>query len=112
LLIREVRAHDPGPAGNRVPMFVAVDQEGGTVVRVKRGATVLPSAMALGAAHDPELARRAGRSLGKDLHALGFNMNLAPVLDVNSNPNNPVIGIRSFGSEPAAVADTGVAFMQ
>src|SRR5687768_11938934 len=75
-LIRDVRRHDPGG----VPMFVAVDQEGGNVVRLKSEATILPSAMALGATHDPELARRAGRALGQDLALLGFNMNLAPVL--------------------------------
>ena len=107
-LIRDVRAHDP----NGVPMFVAVDQEGGNVVRLKQEATILPSAMALGAAGDPALARRAGAALGKDLRLLGFNMNLAPVLDVNSNPDNPVIGIRSFGEHPEAVADLGIAYIE
>lgn len=125
-LIRDVRAHDPAghvevtasaPGGRSrtvrgVPMFVAVDQEGGNVVRLKKDATILPSAMALGAAADPELARRAGASLGRDLKLLGFNMNLAPVLDVNSNPANPVIGIRSFGESPEAVAELGVAFIE
>ncbi len=107
-LIRDVRAHDP--AG--VPMFVAVDQEGGNVVRVKHDATILPSAMALGATGDPSLARRAGEALGRDLRLLGFNMNLAPVLDVNSNPNNPVIGIRSFGESPREVGQLGIAYIQ
>lgn len=108
VLIREVRTHDP--AG--VPMFVSVDQEGGNVVRIKKHATILPSAMALGAAGDPELARRIGQSLGRDLRLLGFNMNFAPVLDVASNPNNPVIGIRSFGSSPKVVGDLGAAYAQ
>jgi beta-N-acetylhexosaminidase len=67
--------------------------------------------MALGAAGDPELARRAGKALGKDLRIFGFNMNLAPVLDVNSNPDNPVIGIRSFGEHADAVADLGIAYV-
>lgn len=107
-LIRDVRAHDP--AG--VPMFVSVDQEGGNVVRLKKHATILPSAMALGAANDPDLARRIGQSLGRDLRLLGFNMNFAPVLDVASNPNNPVIGIRSFGSSPKAVGELGAAYVQ
>jgi beta-N-acetylhexosaminidase len=111
-LIRDVHAHDPAQHIGGVPMFIAVDQEGGNVVRLKRGATILPSAMALGAANDPELARRAGAALGRDLRLLGFNMNLAPVLDVNSNPENPVIGIRSFGENASAVADLGVAYMQ
>jgi beta-N-acetylhexosaminidase len=107
-LIRDVRVHDP--AG--IPMFVAVDQEGGTVVRLTEHATVLPSAMALGAARDVELARRAGRALGEDLALFGFNMNLAPVLDISSNPNNPVIGIRSFGESPQAVAELGVGYVE
>ena len=107
-LIRELRTHDP--AG--VPMFVSVDQEGGNVVRLKKHATILPSAMALGAAADPDLARRFGQSLGRDLRLLGFNMNFAPVLDVSSNPNNPVIGIRSFGSRPKEVGDLGVGYIQ
>lgn len=107
-LIRDVRTHDP--AG--VPLFVSVDQEGGNVVRLKKHATILPSAMALGAAADPELARRFGQALGRDLRLLGFNMNFAPVLDVSSNPNNPVIGIRSFGSRPKDVGDLGVGYVQ
>jgi beta-N-acetylhexosaminidase len=111
-LIRDVRGHDPAARLGGVPMFVAVDQEGGNVVRLKKSATILPSAMALGAANDPELARRAGAALGRDLKLLGFNMNLAPVLDVNSNPRNPVIGIRSFGESPSAVAELGVAYIE
>lgn len=107
-LIREVRKHDP----KGVPMFVSVDQEGGNVVRIRQGATILPSNMALGAAFDKDLARRAGQSMGWDLAQMGFNMNLAPVLDVNSNPKNPVIGVRSFGSDPKLVADIGVAFIE
>ena len=107
-LIREVRKYDP--AG--IPMFVSVDQEGGKVVRLKRDTTVIPSNMALGATRDPELAKRAGASLGRDLRLLGFNMNLAPVLDVNSNPNNPVIGIRSFGEDPALVGEMGVSYIR
>lgn len=106
-LIRDVRSLDP--AG--VPIFVSVDQEGGNVVRLKRHATVLPSNMAIGASFDPDLARRAGAALGRDLYWMGFNMNLAPVLDVNSNPNNPVIGVRSFGGEASLVSELGVAFI-
>ncbi len=107
-LIREVRKHDPGG----IPMFVSVDQEGGNVVRLKRHVTVLPSAMALGAADDVALAEEAGAALGRDLSWMGFNMNLAPVLDVNSNPNNPVIGTRSFGEDPAQVGRLGLAYVK
>lgn len=111
-LIRDVRDLDPVSKAGALPLFVAVDQEGGNVVRLKQDATILPSAMALGAADDVELARRAGVALGRDLRLLGFNMNLAPVLDVNSNPRNPVIGIRSFGERPDRVAEIGVAYIQ
>ena len=105
-LIRDVRKHDP----KGIPMFVSVDQEGGDVVRIRGPVTIVPSNMAIGATGSVELAKRAGAALGKDLSILGFNMNLAPVLDVNSNPKNPVIGIRSFGEDPQAVGDLGVAY--
>ncbi len=121
-LIRDVRTHDPRVTVSltataahatslALPMFVAVDQEGGSVVRLKQDAVVLPSAMALGAADDPALARRVGQALGRDLLAWGFNMNLAPVLDVSSNPKNPVIGVRSFGGDPVRVGDVGVGYI-
>ncbi|MDF1563724.1 MAG: glycoside hydrolase family 3 protein [Deltaproteobacteria bacterium] len=95
-----------------LPPFIAVDQEGGNVVRLREPTTVLPSNMALGAARDLDLTRRAAASLGHDLWLLGFNMNLAPVLDVNSNPANPVIGIRSFGEDPNLVGGQGGAYVQ
>lgn len=109
-LVQGMRAHDVVVAGRRLPPFVAVDQEGGSVVRLKSLAAVLPSAMALGAVDDKALARKVGRVVGDDLVAWGFNMNLAPVLDVNSNPRNPVIGIRSFGSDAKKVAEIGVGY--
>ncbi len=90
-----------------VPIFLALDQEGGNVVRVKDGAMVLPGNMALGATRSSMLAYVAGQALGVDLRLLGFNMNLAPVLDVNSNPQNPVIGIRSYGERPELVGELG-----
>lgn len=90
-----------------IPIFLALDQEGGNVVRVKDGATLLPGNMALGATREPTLAYVAGQALAIDLRLLGFNMNLAPVLDVNSNPANPVIGIRSYGERPDLVGYMG-----
>jgi beta-N-acetylhexosaminidase len=95
-----------------VPLFVALDQEGGNVVRVREGAMVLPGNMALGATREPTLAYLAGQGLGVDLRLLGFNMNLAPVLDVNSNPLNPVIGTRSYGENPDLVATMGEWFVR
>jgi beta-N-acetylhexosaminidase len=95
-----------------IPPFIAVDQEGGNVVRISEGAVVLPGNMALGATGSTQLAYEAGRAQGEGLKLLGFNMNLAPVLDVNVNPRNPVIGIRSFGDRPDRVAQFGVDFIR
>ncbi|MFO0597334.1 MAG: glycoside hydrolase family 3 N-terminal domain-containing protein [Myxococcaceae bacterium] len=95
-----------------IPPFIAVDQEGGNVVRVSDGNLVLPGNMVLGAARQPELAYEAGRAQGEDLRRLGFNMNLAPVLDVNSNPQNPVIGVRAFGDDVQLVSDLGASFVR
>jgi beta-N-acetylhexosaminidase len=81
-------------------------------VRLKQGVFVLPSAMALGATRSRPLAFLAGRALASDLRALGISMNLAPVLDVNSNPANPVIGTRSIGERPELVADLGTWFVR
>ena len=91
-----------------VPLFVAVDQEGGLVVRVTRGATIFPGNMALGATGDPALARRVAAAQARELLAMGINMNLAPVLDVNTNPLNPVIGVRSFGADVSRVCAFGI----
>lgn len=95
-----------------LPPFISVDQEGGNVVRVSDEMVVLPGNMALGATRSEKLAYEAGRVQGEHLKSLGFNMNLAPVLDVNVNPKNPVIGIRSFGDDPALVSALGRAFVR
>lgn len=95
-----------------VPPFIAVDQEGGNVVRIADGVTVLPGNMALGATRSPRLAWEAGKAQGEDLRRLGFNMNLAPVLDVNLNPSNPVIGIRSFSDDVELVSQLGADFVR
>ena len=95
-----------------VPPFIAVDQEGGNVVRLSDGNLVLPGNMVLGAARQPDLAYEAGFAQGEDLRRLGFNMNLAPVLDVNSNPLNPVIGLRAFGDDVALVSQMGARFVE
>ncbi|HPY95490.1 MAG TPA: beta-N-acetylhexosaminidase, partial [Clostridia bacterium] len=82
------------------PALIAIDQEGGVVSRLGADCAVIPSAMAVSATGDPELAYRAGLLTGSELAAMGINFNLAPVLDINSNPDNPVIGARSYGSSP------------
>jgi beta-N-acetylhexosaminidase len=96
----------------RLPLFVAINHEGGSIVRVERGVTAFPSAMALGATADPRLAYEVGCLGAIELSAMGVNMNLAPVLDVNSEPENPVIGWRSFGADPALVAELGSQFIR
>ena len=88
-----------------VPVLISTDQEHGTVARLGPPATRFPGSMALGATRDETLAREAARVTGADLRAVGINQNLAPVADVNNNPANPVIGVRSFGSRPGLVAD-------
>ncbi|WP_390628566.1 beta-N-acetylhexosaminidase [Bacillus litorisediminis] len=96
-------------ASEKYGLLMAIDQEGGIVTRLQSG-TDMPGNMALGATRSTELAEDVGRVIGEELHALGINMNLAPVLDVNNNPDNPVIGVRSFGESPELVADLGVAY--
>lgn len=95
------------------PLLAAVDQEGGRVARL-RGApfTALPTMRALGRAFDLELARRVGRLLAWEVRAVGFDLDFAPVLDVDTNPDNPVIGDRSLHADAAAVASLGVALAQ
>ncbi|MFF4171052.1 glycoside hydrolase family 3 protein [Streptomyces sp. NPDC001744] len=87
-----------------VPVLISTDQEHGIVCRVGKPATLLPGAMALGAGGSRAHAREAARIAGAELAALGIRQNYAPDADVNVNPANPVIGVRSFGSEPGAVA--------
>jgi beta-N-acetylhexosaminidase len=92
-------------------LLLSIDQEGGIVTRLQSG-TDMPGNMALGATRSKELAWKVGHSIGEELHALGINMNLAPVLDVNNNPDNPVIGVRSFGEDPELVAELGVSYIK
>jgi len=96
---------DPGAcvAGDGEARLDRIDQEGGAVSRLPADATLVPGAMAIAATGDPENAYRAGRITGEELRALGVNFNLAPVLDVNSNDANPVIGVRSYGDRPETV---------
>src|SRR5690349_20206995 len=92
------------------PLLIAIDQEGGRVARLGPPVLKLPPMRALGDLGDSDLTERAGALLGKQLRALGFTMNLAPVLDVNTNPHNPVIGDRAFGDTPEQVIEQALAF--
>lgn len=88
-----------------IPLFISVDEEGGRVSRLPVGMKKLPTAASIGKQEDDALAYKSGARLAELLHAFGYNMNYAPVLDVNSNSNNPVIGDRSFSSNPQQVAE-------
>ncbi|WP_079175265.1 glycoside hydrolase family 3 protein [Streptomyces malaysiense] len=88
-----------------LPMLIATDQEHGAVCRVGEPATLFPGAMAIGAGGSAADARTVGRISGTELRALGINQDYSPDADVNVNPANPVIGVRSFGADPAAVAE-------
>ncbi|WP_246880626.1 glycoside hydrolase family 3 protein [Sporosarcina sp. 6E9] len=96
-------------ATEKYGLLMTIDQEGGIVTRLQSG-TDMPGNMALGATRSPEIAHDVGRVIGEELNALGINMNLAPVLDVNNNSDNPVIGVRSIGESPDLVAEIGVAY--
>ncbi|ANW20105.1 glycoside hydrolase family 3 protein [Streptomyces clavuligerus] len=87
-----------------VPLLISVDQEHGAIVRIGPPVTQLPGAMALGAGGSVRDARDAGRIAGAELAALGIRQNYAPVADVNVNPANPVINVRSFGADPRAAS--------
>ncbi|MEV8595332.1 glycoside hydrolase family 3 protein [Streptomyces sp. NPDC052012] len=86
-----------------LPVLISTDQEHGIVARVGEPATLFPGAMAIGAGGSRSDARSLGRIAGRELRALGIRQNYSPVADVNVNPANPVIGVRSFGSVPEAV---------
>jgi len=95
-------------AAAKVPLLLASDFEGGVWHRLD-GATELGTQMLVGATGSPELAEAMGRVTAQEAKALGFHWVFAPVLDVNSNPDNPIINVRSFGEDPALVATLGCA---
>ncbi len=94
-----------------LPLLIAVDQEGGNVIRI-RTSPPLPSALALGETGNPELVYSAGFHTGRLLKSLGFNMNLAPVLDVADPSTDKFVGTRTFGKSPELVAQMGTKFAQ
>ncbi|HET7909297.1 MAG TPA: beta-N-acetylhexosaminidase [Nitrospira sp.] len=90
------------------PLLISIDQEGGRVSRLPKGFTIFPPCEVIGHCHSGELAYAAAATIAKELRAVGINMNMAPVLDVNSNPDNPVIGDRAFGSSAEIVSELGL----
>ena len=91
------------------PLLVGVDQEGGRVVRLPQPFLNPPPAAVLGRIDDPALTRDVARAVGRELHAAGFTWNLTPVLDVHTNPDNPIIGDRAFSHDPDCVARLALA---
>lgn len=89
---------------NGIPAFITIDQEGGRVARITNGGTHFISNMAMGATGDYENTYLEGVAMGKELRNYGVNVNFAPVLDVNNNPENPIIGIRSYSDNPLLVS--------
>ena len=94
------------------PPFIAIDEEGGRVHRLPEPFTHFPAAAQIGAKCDTALARQLGRAIAEELKLIGVNLNFAPVLDVNSNPANPVVGDRAFGSDPERVIEIGSAWVE
>ena len=97
--------------GGGLPMLMSLDQEGGNVARISFGANS-PGAMAMAAAGNPEAARRMAGIFGEELNLLNIHADYAPVMDINDNPANPVIGVRAFGDDAATVSEYGCAFLQ
>jgi beta-N-acetylhexosaminidase len=106
ILVGDLRGAGPGD----MPLLVSIDQEGGLVQRLRAPATVWPAMLSVGVAGDAARTAAVGRALGDELAAVGVGWNFAPVLDVHTNPANPVIGNRAFGTSPEAVARHALAF--
>ncbi len=92
---------------SEIPLFIAVDEEGGLVSRITKSsemhATVFPNNAVIGKKGDTKLAKDIAAAISLEIASLGFNMNFAPIADINTNPNNPVIGKRAYGSDPEVV---------
>ncbi|WP_163579229.1 beta-N-acetylhexosaminidase [Gracilibacillus saliphilus] len=97
---------------NQIPLFLGIDEEGGRITRLPKEIMVTPTSQAIGKKGDHDLSYQIGKLLAKKAKEFGFNINFAPVLDVNSNPNNPVIGDRSFGDKPELVSKMAIAQMK
>lgn len=98
-------------AASTRPFLISVDQEGGRVQRLRQGFTSIVPMRTLGRTHDVELARQLGRAMARELRAVNIDLDFAPVMDVDTNPANPVIGDRSFSSEVRWVTQMGCALI-
>ncbi len=96
----------------REPLLIAIDQEGGRVSRLPNGFTIFPPCAWFGECNSAEMAYAAAAVTAKELRAVGINMNMAPVLDVHTNPANPIIGDRAVSGDPSQVGELGLAIMR
>lgn len=95
-----------------VPLLFSIDAEWGLPMRLRNGGTEFPDAMALGRANDPVQTEAIGRAIAQEIKALGLHWNFAPVADINSNPKNPIINTRAFGTNPEVVAKNVIAYLK
>lgn len=107
-LVNQIKAEN----SSNIPLFLGVDQEGGRVIRLPGALTNFPPNKQIGEVNNPEFSYKIGRLLGYELKEFGLNLDFAPVLDINSNPNNPVIGDRSFGNNLEIVSKLGIETMK
>jgi len=103
-LVERIRAYRQGP------VLIAVDQEGGRVQRLRAGFTLIPTARQLAESESVTHVEELGSQVGAELRSVGINWNFAPVLDVDTNPNNPIIGDRAYSRTPDGVSAYGLAF--
>ena len=108
-ILSQARINNEAQALSEIPLLITVDAEWGLSMRLK-DAPKFPKNMILGAIDDDRLLYEYGREMARECRAIGVHVNFAPVLDVNDNPDNPAIGMRSFGENPDAVARHGIAF--
>ncbi|MGK4044122.1 beta-N-acetylhexosaminidase [Heyndrickxia oleronia] len=107
-LVNQLKAEN----SSYLPLLLSIDQEGGRVTRLPGGLVNFPPNNQIGKVNDPEFSYKVGTLLGHELKEFGLNLNFAPVLDINSNPNNPVIGDRSFGNNSEIVSELGIQTMK
>ncbi|NHN30498.1 beta-N-acetylhexosaminidase [Paenibacillus agricola] len=111
-LIKLVNALKQTNRGNKLPLWLGVDEEGGKVTRLPGDIVKMPPSKEVGKTNQKEFAYGVGNVLGQELSAYGLNVDFAPVLDINSNPNNPVIGDRAFGPVASIVGTMGIQVMK
>ncbi len=99
-------------AGTDLPLLIAADHEGGQLLGAGPATTPFPGNMALGAADDTDLSEAVGRAMGRELRALGITVDYAPVCDLATHPDNPSLGIRAFGDDPARVGELAAAMVR